>query len=136
MALTVDLTAHYSYWTLRLDGDLEYEEAARFRMALDRILSSPNCSVLLDLSCVAYMDSSALGLLLSFYKKCTAQGGSVVLITGPVTDQLLDLTRLRGVFPQAESRETALLMLPDEVREPRRSSGASMTTSTPAMEAE
>lgn len=134
MALTIDLTDQDNYWTLRVDGELAYDEAARFRMALDRILSSPNCSVLLDLSCVAYMDSSALGLLLSFNKKCTTQGGSVVLITGPITDRLLELTRLSAVFPQAESREAALLMLPEPVREYGRSDG--IANRLAAMEAE
>lgn len=136
MALTIDLTDHDSYWELRIDGELGYDECAGFRMSLDRILASPSCSALVDLTGIAYMDSSALGLMLSFYKKCTGQAGSVVLVTGPVADHLLGITRLNAIFPIAGSREAALVTIADGVPKYGHSSGSGIIDGVAAVEAQ
>jgi anti-sigma B factor antagonist len=113
MPLTIDLDQDQPYWTLTLQGDLDYGECASFRMNIDRILKASPKAAIVDLSGLEYLDSSGLGLLLSLSKEYGAQGGKLVLITNETVDNILSLTRLSGIFTTATTMDEALAMLGD-----------------------
>lgn len=113
MALTIQLEPGDEYWTLTLVGDLDYSECASFRMTIDRILKHSPRSTIADLSTLDYLDSSGLGLLLSLSKEYGAHGGRLVLVTNETVDNILDLTRLSGIFSTADTLEDARSMVAD-----------------------
>ena len=65
-------------------------------------------NVVLDLSGIEFMDSSALAALVKTLKRAMEHGGDVILVA--VADAariILELTRLDRVFTRAESTEAA-----------------------------
>lgn len=113
MSLTIHLDQEEQRWTLSLQGELDYSECATFRMTIDRILKHAPPATIVDLSELEYLDSSGLGLLLSLSKEYTALGGRLILVTNETVDNILDLTRLSGIFSCASSMEEAFVMLED-----------------------
>jgi anti-sigma B factor antagonist len=113
MALTIQLDPSEGHWTLTLTGDLDYSECASFRMTIDRILKHSPDSTVVDLSRLDYLDSSGLGLLLSLSKEYGAHGGRLILVTNDAVDNILDLTRLSGIFSTASTLDEANSMLAD-----------------------
>jgi anti-anti-sigma factor len=113
MALSIQLDQNPDFWILTARGDLDYSECATFRMTIDRILKHLPASTIVDLSALEYLDSSGLGLLLSLSKEYSAQGGHLVLVSNESVDNILDLTRLSGLFSCATSVEEAHTMLAD-----------------------
>lgn len=113
MSLSIELDPGDSFWTLTLAGELDYSECATFRMTIDRILKNSPQGTIVDLSRLDYMDSSGLGLLLSLSKEYGAHGGRLILVTNDAVDNILDLTRLSGIFSTAASIGDAQLMIAD-----------------------
>lgn len=113
MGLSMALDQGVRHWTLTLRGDLDYGECAAFRMTIDRILRSSPTSVIIDLSGLEYLDSSGLGLMLALSKEYSTHGGRLVLVTNESVDNILDLTRLSGIFSCAPSVGEAETMLAD-----------------------
>lgn len=113
MSLTIHLDQEEQRWTLSLQGELDYSECAAFRMTIDRILKHAPPATVVDLSELDYLDSSGLGLLLALSKEYTALGGRLILVTNESVDNILDLTRLSGIFSCASTVDEACLMLED-----------------------
>ena len=61
--------------------------------------------VVLDLSSVAFMDSSGLGALISSLKQLNSQGSIVLVGLQPNVKGLMTLTRMDRLFPQYETLE-------------------------------
>ncbi len=116
MALTIQLDPGDEHWTLSLIGDLDYSECASFRMTIDRILKNAPPSTIVDLSRLDYLDSSGLGLLLALSKEYGATGGRLVLVTNDAVDNILELTRLSGIFSTAPTLGEAESMIADTKR--------------------
>ncbi|MDI6693174.1 MAG: STAS domain-containing protein [Anaerosomatales bacterium] len=116
MSLSIHIDPLEDHWVLKLDGDLDYSECARFRMTVDRVLRDAPPSTIIDLTGVDYLDSSGLGLLLSLSKEYGATGGRLVLVTNEVVDNILELTRLSSIFSTAPGVEEARQMLADTAR--------------------
>lgn len=113
MPLAISLDQTDDRWILTLEGELDYSECATFRMTIDRILKHAPPATVVDLSALEYLDSSGLGLLLSLSKEYAALGGRLILVTNESVDNILDLTRLSGIFSCASSVEDACTMLED-----------------------
>jgi anti-sigma B factor antagonist len=63
--------------------------------------------VVLDMSGVEFMDSSALAALVTTLKRCMEAGGSIVLVAAsPAVRLILELTRLDEVFRVADANES------------------------------
>jgi len=116
MGLSIQLDQNPNHWVLTLQGDLDYGECASFRMTIDRILKHLPPATVVDLSAIDYLDSSGLGLLLSLSKEYASQGGRLVLVTNESVENILDLTRLSGLFSCADSLDEARTMLADVVQ--------------------
>jgi len=81
---------------LALSGDLDMSATFRLEPALDRLLSSGRVGELvLDLSGVAFVDSSGLGLLLATYER-SREAGTAMAIVGP-SPEVQRVFRLAGV---------------------------------------
>lgn len=66
---------------LKLNGRLTLGEAAdRLRDTLDDLMGSGACCLVLDLSEVAMLDSSGIGVLVRYLKSAKQQGGSLKLL--------------------------------------------------------
>lgn len=113
MPLSIQLDPDEGHWTLTLVGELDYSECATFRMTIDRILKEAPRATIVDLSRLDYLDSSGLGLLLSLSKEYGSHGGRLILVTNDAVDNILDLTRLSGIFSTAESLADAQQMVAD-----------------------
>lgn len=113
MSLAISLDQNGDRWILALEGELDYSECATFRMTIDRVLKHAPPATVVDLSALDYLDSSGLGLLLSLSKEYAALGGRLILVTNESVDNILDLTRLSGIFSCASSLDEACTMLAD-----------------------
>ena len=85
---------------LRVEGDFDSQSVPRVRDALNAALSEGYASIVLDLSSVAYMDSSALGFVVWADQRLRPVGGRLAL-AGACTDvaRILELSGLIGVAP-------------------------------------
>jgi anti-sigma B factor antagonist len=117
MGFSIDLERGEEFWTLTLAGELDYSECSAFRMHIDRILQSSPPATVVDMSGVEYLDSSGLGLLLSLSREYAAQGRRLVLVTNETVDNILELTRLTGIFSVAPGVEEARETLADTRRQ-------------------
>jgi anti-sigma B factor antagonist len=108
VSLSVRVDQEPTHWKLTLLGELDYGECSVFRMSIDRILMSDVSTAIVDLSGVTYLDSSALGLLVSLSRECGKAGRKLVLITSEQVDKMLLVSGLTGVFATAADMEQAL----------------------------
>lgn len=68
--------------------------------------------VVLDMSEASYMDSAAVGWLLSLYKKFTEAGGKLVVCSvQPEVGRVIELMRIHLVIPIVKDREEAMARL-------------------------
>jgi anti-sigma B factor antagonist len=80
-------------------------------MNIDKILISEVSAVIVDLSGVTFLDSSAIGLLLSMSRECRNTGSPLVLITSEQVEKMLVISGLARVFATAADMEQALLIV-------------------------
>ncbi|MDP4178211.1 MAG: STAS domain-containing protein [Bacillota bacterium] len=75
------------------------DEAAKFRLKVNKDIESGNINFLLDFSGCDFIDSTGLGVIVSAYKKCVEHNGNIKLkgLKEPVR-KLFSLTRLDKVF--------------------------------------
>ena len=70
--------------TLYLSGDLDMSNAEELRNLIDRDIDRKRIRhVILDLSAVSFIDSSALGVILGRYKKLLALDGKIQIANAP-----------------------------------------------------
>ena len=99
----------------RLTGDIDAASAPSVREALDAAISEGCRTIVLDLSSVDYLDSSALGLLVWADHRLQPFSGALLLAgAGRDVARILELSGLIGVAPSvfvSESVEAALAAL-------------------------
>ena len=79
--------------TFRLVGELDLSSLPGLEEALGPVLVE-NGDLLLDLSELAFMDSSGVGFLVRASQALAGRGQVVLLSPGPMVQRLLDLTRI------------------------------------------
>ena len=81
--LTEKLTEFsFANYTLnvKIRGDIDHHSAKKVRARIDEAISSKKPHfIVLDLSCVDFMDSSGLGLILGRYSYATDMGARLIL---------------------------------------------------------
>jgi anti-anti-sigma factor len=90
-------------------GELDVAAAPRLATVLSMATASPQPKVVLDLSAVDFIDSTALGAIMRASGEADAVGKGmfVVATEGPVR-RLLEITNLTGRFRVYASRDEAL----------------------------
>jgi len=119
----MDVTVRYEYPDLelsdeRLDGDvhviaargeIHLTTAPELGERLDEVLATGARSVILDLTDVAFIDSTGLGVLLNGLRKvAAAQGRLELVLANPTVLRLFEITRLEDTFDIHPTRAAAL----------------------------
>jgi anti-sigma B factor antagonist len=94
---------------VELSGELDISTAPRFKEELEALIAEGFTDVVVDLSAVDFIDSSALGVLVGAVRRLHPHGGRMVVVahTHAVT-RPLTLTGLDRVFTVTATREEAL----------------------------
>jgi anti-sigma B factor antagonist len=108
---TLDVDHRADHLLLRLGGELDLESSRAFRDQLTHLLREAQGPTLLDLSGLAFIDSSGLGALVAVLRMPEEERPRFVLTpaNGPV-NRVLRNTRLEahlGIFPSIEAALTA-----------------------------
>ncbi|MFA1546911.1 STAS domain-containing protein [Actinomadura chokoriensis] len=80
---------------LRVAGDLDHHTAPRLREALEAVPFAPGKGVVLDLSGLAYSDSTGITVFINAYKRARAAGG--LLLLAALNPDLLQVFRIIGL---------------------------------------
>ena len=92
-------------------GELDLHTAERLREQLADALELGGRRILVDLTGVCFMDSTALGVLVDAAKVLRSSGGQMVLVADdPRVTRVIEITGLGGVFRIAST-------LPEAVQE-------------------
>ena len=98
-------------WTiLSVKGEIDAHTGPVLRKALHDAIDSGRHRLVLDFTDVSFLDSSALGVLISAHKRLHADEGDVIRVVNdrPVVTTLFELTALDQVFPLHPTLERAL----------------------------
>jgi anti-sigma B factor antagonist len=97
---------------VELEGDVDVGAAPELRDLLAGLVGTPDARVLLDLSAVAFIDSSGVGILVTAHRKAAEAGAAFGLASPSGTvARVFELTRtnrLLEIFPAVEEGVTAL----------------------------
>ncbi len=90
-------------------GELDVHSAPVLQAELDPLAQRPEGSVVVDLSAVAFIDSTGLGVLVTALKHVREVGGTLdVVVTAPRVLKVFALTGLDVVIPLHGSLDEAL----------------------------
>ena len=80
-------------------GDIDFATSHRLKQALDDVLHTKGPDTVVDLSAVAFVDASGIGVLVGAANVATARGGRLILrYPSPAVLFLLDHLELDGVL--------------------------------------
>ncbi|OED44962.1 hypothetical protein AB833_00415 [Chromatiales bacterium (ex Bugula neritina AB1)] len=108
--MNLDIQSHQNLAILTVQQSrMDATDASVFRTRFKQLLDNGMRDFLIDLTSVGFMDSSALGALVSAYKLSHVNAGSVALcgVNGAV-EELMTLTQLNCVFACYSSVDQAL----------------------------
>lgn len=81
MDLNVTTHAGDARLIMHIDGDIDVATAPRLRTELSRVIGEGHTEIVLDLSDVAFLDSTGLGVLVGRLKALRLQDGDLLLVT-------------------------------------------------------
>jgi anti-sigma B factor antagonist len=91
---------------LDVSGELDLAVAPWLRDQLDALFVGGATSLMVDMSSVTFLDSTALGVLVGALNRCKERGGQVHLVlTEPQVLRVLRITGLADAFTLHQSRE-------------------------------
>jgi anti-sigma B factor antagonist len=94
---------------VELSGEVDISTAPRFKEELEALISEGHTDVIVDLSEVAFIDSTALGVLVGAVRRLHPYGGRMVVVArSHAVTRPLTLTGLDRVFAVTATREEAL----------------------------
>lgn len=83
-----------------VSGEIDVATAPPLRERLQAQSASGPATLIVDLSAVTFLDSTALGVLVGALKRCREAGGNLPLvITEPRILKVFEITGLTDVFP-------------------------------------
>ena len=92
-----------------LAGEVDLYTAPKFQEALLQGIAEGARRVIVDLSAVTFLDSTALGVLIRGAKELGPDGGALHLVSGPGSvRRILEITGLAGVFAIHSTLDEAL----------------------------
>lgn len=104
MRLQVDQRPEREYTVVTVSGEIDVFTAPRLRQYLIDLIAEGRTHLILDLTDVAFLDSTGLGVLVGTLKRVTSAGGS--LSVAALNHRLLTLfhtTRLNQILPVYET---------------------------------
>lgn len=109
--LTVRLSESDGIPVLQVDGEVDLYTVEEFNKALDSGVEKARAALIVDLSKLSYVDSAGLSSLLSAYKRLSARGAELYVISPPDcpgVSRVLKITRLDMLFKVRENLRQAL----------------------------
>ncbi|WP_231116062.1 STAS domain-containing protein [Motilibacter rhizosphaerae] len=107
--LTTTTSTVAGWPVLSVSGEIDALTAPALRERLLEALREEGSRVVLDLSAVSFLDSTALGVLVAAHKRASTTGGQFRLVVAtPLTTRLLKLTGLDQVFAVHPDLESAV----------------------------
>ena len=84
---------------ITLGGELDAFTSRRLRHRLDEVIDAGRCNLVIDLTALDFIDSTALGVLVGALRQARLHGGDVRLqgVT-PVAKRVFDVSGLSQVF--------------------------------------
>jgi anti-sigma B factor antagonist len=97
---TIETTASDGrHATITLHGDIEDEMAAALQAELQRHLHAGRCFIRINTGGVTFLDSSAVGALVTGATRCAAEHGELILSNVPtLLRRLIEITGLERVL--------------------------------------
>jgi anti-sigma B factor antagonist len=107
MSLSIVDRVHGDFRVVELSGDIDVETARTLRAHIvDQFADAP-ARVVVDLTDVAFMDSSGLGALVSGWQLTRDDGRFRIAGANPVVRRILSITGMEDVFALYPDVETA-----------------------------
>ena len=92
-----------------LSGEIDIYTAPRFRECMIELLDAGVDRLVVDLSAVTFIDSTALGVLIGGVRRVRAVGGAMTLVvTSRPVQRVLSITGLDRVFDLHATRDAAV----------------------------
>ena len=96
-------------YVVRPRGEIDLAVAGEFRDHLLHLIDAGGKSLIVDLGCVSFLDSSGLKVLMAAQRRAKDVGGRVVVArAGGYVAEIFEMTGLDVVFPLHSSVEAAL----------------------------
>ncbi len=93
---------------IELSGRFIMADTPEVQTRLTSLIKGGNGKLVIDLGKVTFIDSSACAVLISAFKNMQIKSGHLVLVTSPVVQSLIELTRLHTIFEISPSLVSAL----------------------------
>jgi anti-sigma B factor antagonist len=96
------------FHVIEIEGEIDFYSAFRLRNVVKKMIAKKIDHLIIDLEEVPYVDSSAVGTLVSAHAEAEKKGRSLLImgVQGSVK-RALDLTRLTGSLPIVSNLEEA-----------------------------
>jgi anti-sigma B factor antagonist len=91
-----------------LTGRFVMADSPDVRERLKALIDAGDGKLLIDMEKVSFIDSSACAVLISAFKGMQLRSGRLILVTSPVVQSLIELTRLHTIFEILPSLPAAL----------------------------
>jgi anti-sigma B factor antagonist len=93
----------------RVEGDIDINCSPELKKAFDKLTSQKTPKIVIELSKVAYVDSSGLATLVGILKNMRSYGGKMRLAgMSPKIKSLFEITKLDKLFEIMASEEEAI----------------------------
>jgi anti-sigma B factor antagonist len=90
-------------------GEIDIYTTPQFKEAIKEAIGDSNATIIVNMSRVAYMDSSGFGTLLSATKRLRPMNGSLSLVgCNDAINRMLQITRLNTIFGVYDTEEQAV----------------------------
>ncbi len=90
-------------------GEVHVSTAPEFSERLNDAIATGKTGVVIDMTNVAFIDSTGLSVLLNALRRVTRQQGALSLaVSNPTVLRLFEITRLDSTFDIAPTREEAI----------------------------
>lgn len=94
---------------VEVEGQLDLYTAPAFRQRISRAIDAGATRLIVDMSGVRFIDSTALGVLVGARKRLMPEGGRIAIVVKDFTvERLFEATGLDATFPLFDSRQDAL----------------------------
>lgn len=91
-----------------LSGRFVMADSPDVRERLKTLIDAGQGKLIIDMEKVTFIDSSACAVLISAFKNMQIKSGRLILVTSPVVQSLIELTRLHTIFEISPALPTAL----------------------------
>lgn len=100
MAFTIERHENFKAGLCRIEGDIDIAVVPELREALEGLIETGFANIVLDLSGVTYVDSSALGLLVWLDRRLQQHDGKTVLVgMSREVRRILEVSRIATIAP-------------------------------------